>query len=209
MENQETGPVQPGIVPEGAEGQETEEAAGTSGMRTTTLKSAGGDDAGCPAPGTDEGNVEGEGNVEEKDPGEDAGEEDPGEEERLAGARDILQGWAIQAREARALYPGLDLAVEAGEPRFLQLLGAGVDVRTAYEVVHRDEILSGAMQYAARQAARKTAEDIRARGARPLENGATGSAGSAPGRLHVRDMDRDQVLEIAKAAHRGQKTRLR
>ena len=116
-------------------------------------------------------------------------------------APDILRGWAIQAREARALYPGLDLAVEAGEPRFLQLLGAGVDVRTAYEVVHRDEILSGAMQYAARQAARKTAEDIRARGARPLENGATGSAGSAPGRLHVRDMDRAQA-EIAKAAHR-------
>lgn len=54
------------------------------------------------------------------------------------------------------------------------LLRSGVDARTAYEVVHKDEIIGGAMQYTAQRVQEKVVNDIRARGMRPPENGGSG-----------------------------------
>ena len=75
------------------------------------------------------------------------------------------------AEEARRVYPGLDLRQELQSRRFADLVLRGVDVRTAYDAAHRDEILQGAMAYAARQAAEKLA---RAKMSRPPENGFEG-----------------------------------
>lgn len=79
--------------------------------------------------------------------------------------------WAQQASEARKTYPNLDLNVEAKNPKFRQLLGAGVDVGTAYFAIHKDDILSGAMQHTAQKVAEKITNNIISGNKRPAENG--------------------------------------
>lgn len=84
--------------------------------------------------------------------------------------------WNQQAEDARQLYPGLDLQVEVQNPRFRALLQADVDVKTAYQVVHQDEILASGMQYATKQAAQKVARSVAAGAKRPSDGGASSAA---------------------------------
>lgn len=57
----------------------------------------------------------------------------------------------LQAEEGRIrqVYPDFDWKRELASPRFGRLVTAGVDGQTAYEIVHRQELLQAAMGYAA------------------------------------------------------------
>jgi len=116
--------------------------------------------------------------------------------------------WARQAQSVRAMYPGFDLAREMNDPRrgqaFFHLLMSQVPVRTAYEVVHKDELLAGAMEYTAHQIQKKTLDDIRARGLRPAENGAAGRA-TAEVKADMRSLTRAERREIERRAARGER----
>ena len=50
------------------------------------------------------------------------------------------------------MYPDFDWKRELASPQFGRLVTAGVDGQTAYEIVHRQELLKAAMAYAAAQA---------------------------------------------------------
>ena len=82
-------------------------------------------------------------------------------------------------------------------------LKSGVDVRTAYEVAHHDEIISGAMQFTAQKVKEKTVNDIRARGMRPSEGG-LGEHPAGEGQLDVTKLTRQQRADMAKRASRGE-----
>lgn len=125
------------------------------------------------------------------------------EQQRRQVAEQKFAEWTRQAEEARRIYPGLDFETEIQNEDFLKLLRAGVDVRAAYEVVHRDDIIGGAMQYTAQQVAGKVASDIQARGARPPENGAGAASASVVRKPHAADLTREDVLELARRAKRG------
>lgn len=134
------------------------------------------------------------------------------EQERRQRAGQIYAQWEAQAQAAQALYPGFDLREEinrtdTGE-RFMGLLRSGVDARTAYEVVHKDEIIGGAMQYTAQRVQEKVVNDIRARGMRPPENGGSGAGAarivkSDPSAFTKKDRD-----EIARRVMRGERIEL-
>jgi len=79
--------------------------------------------------------------------------------------------WEQQAAQAKQLYPNLDLDVESENPQFRQLLFAGVDVGTAYMVIHKDDVMAGAMQHTAKTVEQKLANNIAAGKNRPAENG--------------------------------------
>ena len=79
--------------------------------------------------------------------------------------------WEQQAAQARNLYPNLDLEVESRNPQFRQLLYAGIDVGTAYKVLHDEELTAAAMQYTAKTVEQKLANNIAAGKNRPAENG--------------------------------------
>jgi hypothetical protein len=84
------------------------------------------------------------------------------------------------------------------------LLNSGVDVKTAYEVVHRDELMGGAMQYAYNAAQREIADARTARTQRPKENGTSGQQASAV----VDDMSKLSKADrqkIRAAVSRGEK----
>lgn len=85
--------------------------------------------------------------------------------------------WMQQAQEAKAIYPQLDLDTEVKDPQFMRLLNAGVDVGSAYLVLHKDEVIPAAMQHVAQTVEQKLSAKIAAGGSRPAENGANPMSG--------------------------------
>lgn len=114
---------------------------------------------------------------------------------------------ARQADEAKKLYPGLDLMAEMNNPTFARLTapGVGVDVRTAYEVVHRDEMRGAEMQFAARKSAERMANAVRANGMRPAENGMNSQQNASTVKTDPRTLTRADREEIKKRVARGEK----
>jgi len=104
----------------------------------------------------------------------------------------------------RAVYPEFRWQRELENPAFARLIGAGVDGRTAYEVVHRDEILQRAMAYAAGRAVRQTARSI-ASGGRPVaENGGRSVAVT---RTDPRQLTGEDLADIRRRVQNGEKIR--
>ena len=79
-----------------------------------------------------------------------------------------------QGQQVKSIYPSFDLQQELDtNPAFLRLTSpeVGVDVRTAYEITHKDEIMAGSMQYAVQRTQQQMAQAVQAQGRRPMENG--------------------------------------
>ena len=112
--------------------------------------------------------------------------------------------WQQQAREAQKVYPGLDLATEIKNPNFARLIRSGVPVRAAYEVTHMDDIMGGAMQYAAQKAAKNVTDNVIAGAARPAENG-TGAQGAATVKVDVSKLTSKEMKEYRERAARGER----
>lgn len=89
-----------------------------------------------------------------------------------------LEGMVRQSEQLKELYPNFDLQAELRNPAFVKLTapGVGVDVRTAYEVVHRDEMRGAEMRFAAEKAAQRVSASVAANQKRPAENGVKGSS---------------------------------
>lgn len=114
---------------------------------------------------------------------------------------------AQQAEEARKLYPGLDLRAEMQNPTFARLTAPGVDVdvRTAYEVVHREELRGAEMQYAAQKSAERMSNAIRSGSMRPQENGAGAQQSTATVKTDPRTLTKADREEIRRRAANGEK----
>ena len=122
---------------------------------------------------------------------------------RMEKARDISLKLKEQEQEARALYPKLDLREEAKNPKFVELLKCGLDVRSAFEVIHKDEIISASMEYAAREVERMMTNKVLAQGYRPPENG--GVHGPSLSRTDVKAMTRQDRKDIIRRVRMGEK----
>ncbi len=125
------------------------------------------------------------------------------EELRKANAKAILAKLRQQEAEARELYPKLSLQEELKDPRFVDLLKCGVDVRSAFEVIHKDEIISASMEYAAREVERMMTNKLLAEGNRPTENG--GNHGPAVSKTDVKAMSRQDRKDIIRRVRMGEK----
>lgn len=134
------------------------------------------------------------------------------EAQRQQNAAMLYQKWQTEGDACKQMYPTFDLTAEVNNTetgeRFMSLLKSGVDVRTAFEVVHKDEIIGSAMQLTAQKIQQKTVADIRTRGMRPTENGASGSGAavtrkSDPAQFTKRDRD-----EISRRVMRGERIEL-
>ena len=114
---------------------------------------------------------------------------------------------AQQADEAKKLYPNLDLGVEMQNPTFARLTSpnVGVDVRTAYEVVHRDEMRGAEMQYAAQKSAERMANAIRSGSMRPVENGLQGQQSAGVVKADPKSLTKADREEIKRRVRLGEK----
>jgi hypothetical protein len=108
----------------------------------------------------------------------------------------LWRKWLSEAEETKKFYPNFDLETEMQNESFKDLLRAHIDVKTAYQVLHQDEIIGGAMQYTAQTVEKKVTDKIMANGKRPVENGIS-SQGAAVVKTDVSqftDADMDEII---------------
>ena len=126
------------------------------------------------------------------------------EQNRRENAGRTYAQWMEQAKEAKKLYPELDLNTEAKNPEFLKLLNAGIDVGSAYLVLHKDEIFPAAMQYTAKTVEQKLTNKVIANGARPTENG-NSSQSATTTKSDVSQLTKADRAEILRRVANGEK----
>lgn len=118
-----------------------------------------------------------------------------------------LQKWYQEAEAMKADYPGFDLGRESQDPQFLSMLRSGVPVKLAYEVMHMDEIKSTVAQTTAQQTEKQVVEGIRAKGARPAENGTSSQSGFVVKDDPAKWTKKDRA-EIVRRVQRGEQIKL-
>ena len=128
------------------------------------------------------------------------------EKETRENANRLYQKWMEDAKQVKAVYPSFDLSAEMQNPKFLDLLRANIDVRTAYEVLNNDKIIPAAMQFTAKQVEQKLTNKIVANGARPSENGISSQSASLT-KSDVSQLTKADRQEIARRVARGEKIR--
>lgn len=117
-------------------------------------------------------------------------------------ANKLYATWMEQADKVKSIYPAFNLEAEMQNPQFVNLLRSNVDVRTAFEVLHKDEIIPAAMQYTAKTVEQNLANKVRANASRPSENG-TRSQSSATTKSDVTQLSNADLDEIIRRANRG------
>lgn len=128
------------------------------------------------------------------------------EERRQKNADRLYSAWMEQAEQAKTVYPSFNLEAEMRNPQFVNLLRSNVDVRTAYEVLHKDDIIRGAMQFTANTVEQKLANKIIAGGSRPTENG-TNAQSATVVKSDVSQLSKEDRAEIIRRVARGEKIR--
>ena len=116
--------------------------------------------------------------------------------------------WTQEAEQLKGKFPALDLAAEFDNPEFVRMLDHGISVGTAYQAVHFDDLMGGALQHTAATTEGKVLDSIRARGARPAENGASGSSGAREKPIDVTKLTKQQRNELIERARRNPDERI-
>lgn len=116
-----------------------------------------------------------------------------------------------QAEATKQMYPNFDLDAEMSDPNFGRLLAtmqkAGMPnaVQTVYEVIHKDEIMSGAMAFTAQKVAAKVANSVQSGMSRPSENGVGQQSTASVGAVDPSKLTRAQIDDIKMRAARGER----
>ena len=119
-------------------------------------------------------------------------------------ANQTVEKWFESSMELKGIYPDFDIFAEAKNPSFVSLIQKGIDVKTAYEVVHHKELMNAAIEKAGLEAEKKTAEAIKQRSMRPAEN-ALSSKSSAVYANGISSLTPREREDIARRAARGEK----
>lgn len=129
-------------------------------------------------------------------------------EQRLAedSQRQAYEQLHRQTEELKNLYPNFDLDTELQNQNFVKMLRSGIDPKTAFEVIHHDEILPAAMQWAVQQTKEQTAKAVAANAARPTENSVS-SQSAATVKKDFSKMSGAEIRDIRERVMRGEKFR--
>lgn len=123
--------------------------------------------------------------------------------ERETRLRERISSWVRESKEIKELYPDFDLRKELNSSElFSRLVLSGAPVRAAYETVHKDEILSGAMAYTADKVREQVVRNIETKGRRPLENGISSESAIVTA-VDVNSLTSKDILKILKQVENG------
>lgn len=126
------------------------------------------------------------------------------EQNRKNNADKLFQGWFEQSEEVKKKYPDFNLKAEMQNERFMSLIQTpGVDLKTAYELIHHDELFASFGQKVAQEAQKRAVNNIKANGARPSENG-TKNNSPAMIKSDVRSLTKADREEISRRVLRGE-----
>lgn len=121
-------------------------------------------------------------------------------------ADELYASWIQQSEAVKEVYPSFDLQSELLNEQFRALLRSNVPIQTAFEVMHKDEILPAAMQFTANKITEKVANSIRSGQRRPAE-GAMGNRSSVVVKSDVSQLTKADRDEIDRRVARGEKIR--
>ena len=111
-----------------------------------------------------------------------------------------FDAWEADAAELQQAFPAFDLVMEIQtNAKFKQLLDNGVDVKTAFQVAHLEELNTGMSAYAQRTATQQVVNNIAQRAARPMEGALNHAPAierkSDPSKLTKEDFERiDEIV---------------
>lgn len=111
-----------------------------------------------------------------------------------------FDAWEADAAELQQAFPAFDLVMEIQtNAKFKQLLDNGVDVKTAFQVAHIEELNNGMTAYAQRTATQQVVNNIAQRAARPMEGALNHAPAierkSDPSKLTKEDFERiDEIV---------------
>ena len=125
------------------------------------------------------------------------------ERETKANADRLYSQWMDQSEQIKQIYPSFDVQTEMQNPQFISLLRSNIDMKTAYEVIHHDEILPAAMSFAVNRTEQKIASSIASNGRRPVENGRSNA--TAQRKTDVSQFTKADRQEIARRVARGER----
>ncbi len=120
-------------------------------------------------------------------------------------AQQIYDELVAQAGALTKLYPSFDVQKELQNPRFASFLRVpGVDMQTAYELTHKEEILPAVIAATQNRVESRIAKSMASTGLRPRENG--NASQSAPMVRHdVSTFTKAQMDDICTRVSRGEK----
>ena len=131
------------------------------------------------------------------------------QQQRVETERRAYQQWETQSQNLKGIYPDFDFAAQCKDPqngeKFIKLLGQGVDVKTAYEVLNHDKLIAGALKTAVNQAQMRTVQTIQAQGMRPSENGVGGSVATQMVKIDPAKMSKKERADYARRALQGER----
>ncbi len=107
--------------------------------------------------------------------------------------------WMKESVEVQKVYPEFDIRAELQNDKFRTLIGQGFSIMDAYEFAHLSEIKSRA----AKESEKAVTENIKSRGNRPLESGASNPAGVIVKSDPEKFSDED-IAEVIRRARAGE-----
>lgn len=114
-----------------------------------------------------------------------------------------VKKWYEESEEIAKEYPDFDISTEIANAKFIELLRSGVDMKTAYEVVHHADIIEAIKNQSAADAEKQTTERLLSTQRRPVENGLS-SQSSALVKTDVSKLTPQQRAQIAKRVAMGE-----
>lgn len=118
-------------------------------------------------------------------------------------AQQQLQQWYTEAEALKAKFPAFDLEAEIKDKQFTSMLRSGVPMEHAYKVLHWDELTDALQTATAAATEQRVVANVRAKGARPAENGA-GSQSGITIKDDVHKLTKKDRAEIARRVARGE-----
>lgn len=121
-----------------------------------------------------------------------------------ANRREFNRLWE-EGEQLKGIYPDFDLGTELQNADFARLLSNQIPLRTAYEVIHKDDILASGMQYAVQRTKENVSRSIQSGMNRPAENGTSSRAAGDAGTVDPRKFTREDFARIKQRAERGER----
>ncbi len=125
-------------------------------------------------------------------------------EREKAQMADAIGRWYNETELVAKDYPEFDINEEMENAMFIQLIKNGVDMKTAYEVVHHMDIIEKIKKTSSEDAAKAVREQMQSVNSRPVENGLSAQS-PAVFKTDVSKLTPAQRSEIARRVAMGEK----
>lgn len=129
---------------------------------------------------------------------------DAREREQREQADRQMQAWIEEEATVKQVYPDFSLEAEAGNQTFVKMLSMGFPMQQAYQAVHFNELMNNAIGATAKGVEKAVTDNIRAKGQRPAENGAS-TQGAFTTSQNVSKLTNKELAELAKRAKNGER----